>query len=207
MNHRETSDVRRKTNSVHNRKLSCSDSEPVRPGFHFLRLTSHVLLLTLVSACVYHLSGTEASLPPDARTISVSTLGNNTFEPGIEAIMTQHLREEILSSHRFKLSASATGADLVLSGNIVNFELIPLSFDRDSSTVVEYRVRINVDARLEEPSSHELIWDDSMIETTADYLVSADNSAARVAKDRAVAEASRNLAQDLVRRVLEGSRR
>jgi hypothetical protein len=44
-----------------------------------------------------------------------------------------------------------------------------------------------------------------LLEATAEFSVSDDTSATRVAEDRAIQEAAQNLADDLVTRVLEGT--
>jgi hypothetical protein len=171
-----------------------------------LRHPTYVLFFILVSGCIYQLSGSGASLPPGAETIAVPTLRNDTFEPAIEGIITQHIRDEFLTTSRLRLIGSTAEADLVLTGTIARYDRDSVSFDRERNVVVEYRVRIYVDIRLEDKQSGKTLWEDSMIEATAEYLVSEDPSATRVAHDRAVAEASRHLAQDLAMRVLEGGR-
>ncbi len=173
----------------------------------FSLLTSTFLLLTSLLGCGYHLAGSGVDLPPEAKTIAVPTMQNLTFEPALESVVTKYIREEFLSASRLKLIQSAGEADLLLKGTILNFNLIPISFDRDRSVVLEYRVKIDVDVRLEESASSKIIWEDPFFESTAEFFVREDTSTTRVAQDRAIAEASKHLAENLISRVLEGQRR
>ena len=184
-------------------------------SIHNLQLTTHNFFSLLVfcymtlsiPGCGYHLAGTGPELPPEAKSIAVPTLKNHTFEPALETIITKHIREELLTNSRLQLTHSASEADLLLNGAIKNFNLIPISFDRDRNVVIEYRVKIIVDVRLEDASSRTVLWEDAFLETTSEFLVQGDTSKTRVAQNRAIEEASKHLAEDLINRVLEGQRR
>jgi outer membrane lipopolysaccharide assembly protein LptE/RlpB len=161
-------------------------------------------LTLFVTGCGYHLAGTGPGISVDTKTIAIPTFRNHTFEPALESIMTMYVKDEFLTNSRLRVVNDSHQADLLLEGTILNFDLIPVAFDRTRSVVIEYRVKIDVDIRLQDLRSKEILWKDPILETTAEYFVSTDTSATRVAQDRAVAEASKHLAENLVSRVLEG---
>ena len=173
-----------------------------------LNLLTFLAFLTLklfISGCGYRLMGAEFEFPPNAKTIAIPTFQNHTFQPALESIMTRDVREELLRSTHLQLTHTAGQADLLLKGSILNFDLIPISFDRERSVVIEYRVKIDIDAQLEDQASGKVLWQEMFLSSSAEYLVSDDTSRTRVAQDRAIAEASKHLAEELVHRLLEGS--
>ena len=195
--------VRRQTLDVRSR-IKPTRSMKLFSNFYVLPLTSYFFLFTLLTSCGYHIAGHQVKLPPGAKTIAVPTFENNTFEPSLEKIMTNDIRKEFLTQGRLELTHSTSDADLLLSGAIMRFERVPISFDPKRSVAIEYRIKILLEVTLRDMASNEILWEDPMIETAAEYLVSEDTSTTRVAQDRAISEASRHLAQNLVTRVLEG---
>jgi len=158
-----------------------------------------------VASCGYHLSGNKNTLPVEMETIAVPMVENRSFEPALEGVVTRMIRESFLTNSRLRVSESPSGADLLLTGTILNFELIPLSFDRERNVVLEYRVRIELEIQLKDQSTGKVLWKDPFIEVTAEFSVTEDTTSSRVAEDRAIQEASQNLGDDLVNRVLEGT--
>jgi outer membrane lipopolysaccharide assembly protein LptE/RlpB len=177
----------------------------LRLTLHISRLASYVILLTLCSGCGYQLAGGKGSIPSSMRTISIPTVSNQTFEPNIEGIVTHEIREAFIRNSRLRVMDSTNDSDLALKGTIVNFELIPMSFDRERNVALEYQIKIDLEFQLEDTSDGKVLWTDPMQEATAEFSVTVDTTSTRVAEDRAIREASRNLAENMVHRVLEGT--
>jgi len=169
----------------------------------FFLLTPCFLLLVLLAGCGYRLSGTNR-LPPDIQTIAVPVFHNNTFEPTLENTLTSAVKQEFLTNSRLKVVNDPEEADLVVKGTVVSYGLTPLSFDRTRSVVLEYRVIIRAAVAVEAHRTQKVLWNDAGMEAVAEYLVNPDTAANRVAEDRAIAEASKQLAENVVHRVLEG---
>ncbi|HUK55574.1 MAG TPA: LptE family protein [Nitrospiria bacterium] len=166
-------------------------------------LTPCALLLAVLAGCGYHLSGGNR-LPSDVETIAVPVFHNDTFEPALENAVTSAVKQEFLTNSRLKVANDPDQADLVLKGTIVSYGLEPLSFDRTQSVVLEYRVHIRAVVTLEVPRTQKVIWKDTKVESSAEYLANPDPAANQVAENRAIAEASQQLAENLVHNVLEG---
>lgn len=158
--------------------------------------------LFLLTGCGYHTGGVR--LPPGTRTIAVPVFHNQTFEPILENTVTAAVKQEFLTAGRLTVVNDGESADLVLKGTILSYGLTPLSFDRQRSVVLEYRVHIRVRVILEDTRTQKVLWEDPSIEADADYLIHTDTAENRVAQDRAIGEAGKLFAENLVSRVLEG---
>ncbi len=169
----------------------------------FLLLTPHSLLLTVLTGCGYHLAGNNR-LPSEIRTIAIPVFYNETFEPALENTVTAAVKQEFLTNSRLAVVNDPEEADLVLRGTVVSFGLTPVTFDRTTSVVVEYRVRIRASITVENRRTQRVLWKDSAMESAAEYRVNPDTAANRVAQDHAVAEAGKLFAENVVHRVLEG---
>ena len=170
---------------------------------YLTRFTFSTLLLTLTLGCGYQMAG-KTHLPPDLETIAIPIFRNHTSEPILEDAVTSAIKREFLTNSRLGVVNNPKTADLALKGTISSYGLTPLSFDRLRSIVLEYRIHIRAEITIEDVRTHKILWKDISLEATAEYPVTSDPAATRVAQNRANEEASRALAENLVSRVLEG---
>ena len=170
-----------------------------------------ILLAALMTApsCGYHLSGTGDLVPAGATTIAVPVVINDTNEPYVDVYLTKAVAEEFLADGRLRV-VDLDGADLALRCKIAKFELSALSYT-PTSFVQQYRVRIVVDARLEDLKTKRVLWQEAGIDSNliSDYPVTYEVSGVnieqtKISKQAAIEKASRELAQTLRARVLEG---
>ena len=164
-----------------------------------------VLFAAVLSSCGYHFSGTGAIVPEGTKNISVPVFFNATNEPNVDVEVTQAVVEELMTDGRLKV-VSLEEAELALRGRIARYEVIPLSYN-PQSYVQQYRVRLVVDASLEDLRSKKILWQEKGIESSliSDYAVTiGDIRATRIAKDAAIKKASQDIAWTLRSRVLEG---
>jgi outer membrane lipopolysaccharide assembly protein LptE/RlpB len=156
-----------------------------------------------VTGCGYHLSGSNR-LPSDIETVAVPVFHNNTFEPTLENAVTAAVKQEFLTTSRLKVVNDPDQADLVVKGTIVSYGLTPLSFDSSRTVVLEYRLHIRAAVSVEAPRTKKVFWTDPGMEAVAEYLVNPDTAANQVAENHAIEEASKQFAENVVHRVLEG---
>ena len=167
-------------------------------------------VITTVPACGYHLSGTGSIVPQGVKTLAVPVFFNATNEPYVDVDVTQAVVEEFLTDGSLKV-VSLEDADLALRGKITKYEVLPLSYTTQSY-VQQYQVRLVVEAVLEDLRSKKILWKERGIESglISDYAVSYDPSGkvditlTKISKDAAIKNASKNIAQTLRSRVLEG---
>ncbi len=160
------------------------------------------ILFLIISSCGYRFSGRANELPSHIKAVAIPIFVNATQEPLIESVITNKVIQEFIGDGRLRVVDSSK-ADAVLKGRIYAFSLAPLSFDRGDN-VLEYRVVIQCELILEDVREKKIIWKEPALTQSADYKVSSDISATRTAKDRAIEEASKRFASDLVARVFEG---
>lgn len=166
------------------------------------KISIAMVFLLILSSCGYRFAGRANELPLHIKTAAVPMFVNATYEPLLETVITNKIIQEFIADGRLRVVDSGK-ADAVLKGRIIAFGLVPLSFDR-SNNVLEYRVVIHCEVVFEDVKNNKIIWKEPALSQSADYKVSGDISATRAAKERAIDEASKRLASDLVARLFEG---
>src|SRR5574341_69846 len=196
-------------------------------------VTVLLVLLVLTSSCGYHLSGTGAIVPEGSRSLSVLTFINGTNEPSVDIEVTRAVVNEFLADGRLRL-VDTEEADLVLRGKVVKYDATALSYtstdDPQNPFVQQYRVRMSVDASLEERSTGKVLWQDKSIDSNliSSYTVTFDTVPVidpatgkpvttppltqrelnirdtKITKDAAIKKASQDIAWTIRSRILEG---
>jgi len=146
--------------------------------------------------------GKEVSKSVHLSRISIPVFVNRTFEPLIENTLTRRFRQQALMDGHLKLTASRNDSDMVLEGELVSFGQTPLSFDVNNAAL-EYRILLVLRMSLRDGKSEKVLWQKSSVIGTADYYVNADASLNRAALDRAIDEASKVLAEDVISEILD----
>ncbi len=111
----------------------------------------------VASGCGYHFAAEGSGLPPQAKTIYVEKFGNRTRQTGINDEFMRFVEDEIANHKRLELVDSASAADLVLSGNIVYTDSLPVSFNSASEPTI-YTQTISADASLIDAHDRKIIW-------------------------------------------------
>jgi len=166
-----------------------------------------VLLASIlgVHACGYHLSGKGSLIPEGAKTIAVPAFINNTNEPYVDLEVTKAVVDEFIADGRLRI-VDVEAADLALRGIVVKYEVSALSFTANAF-VQQYRVRIVVNATLEDLGTKKTLWRENNIEAVfiSDYPVTiGDIRATKIVKESAIKKAGQDIAWTLRSRVLEG---
>ncbi len=173
----------------------------------FLSLSlSLSLSLYLSTGCGYRFLG-RSMTDTQSRKIAVPTFHNDTFEPLIGKKVTGFIKEELVSNGGLQLVNDPALADLTLIGRITGFSQTPISLSNNRAT--EYRVSIWIDVDLSGKNSkpgltnRANIWTEKGRQVTAVYFVTDDIVANSTAENRAIEEAAKLFAEDLVSQILE----
>ena len=168
-------------------------------------LAALALAASAVDGCGY----TAVSTPPvgAVRTVAVPLFDNRTFEPLLEARLTERVKSRLVSTGPWRLVNRPGVADLVIVGTVTGFGVTPVSFD-ETHSALEQRVTITVEVTAERRGReagatafrHTLTG-------TAEYAELGDTLRTRAAKNRAIEEAGDLLAQDLLARLIDAERR
>ena len=114
--------------------------------------------LVAAAGCGYTLVGKGSTLPEDVRVVEFTTLENMTQRVGLEQRLSGEIARELASRGRFKVQATAEGADAVLSGAVVGFNLFPVAFD-SQGRATDYQVQITTRASLKTLPDGKVLWE------------------------------------------------
>ena len=112
--------------------------------------------------------------------------------------------EPTVANNKHNSVVSNEEADAILYSDIVSFQTIPISIQKD--LVSAYRIVMKVDFKLEDRKKEKIVWEEREIESgiKSDYRVTNDIGATRTAKDAAIKKNCKDLSQDVISRVFEG---
>lgn len=161
-----------------------------------LRRASGLVLLVLLSGCLYSLTG--GGLPRHIRTIAVVQFDNTTAQPLVESELENELQQELPRNLGVSLAAEST-ADAVVRGRITGYEETAASVrpaaQGDRIPVVQRQVRITYEAEIYDMREDRPLWRAQSQSVIANFQ--PDNESVEIGRTRAI--------QELVRRVIEGA--
>jgi hypothetical protein len=142
--------------------------------------------------CGYKLVRYEGSLG-DVRSLTVETLSNESYEAGVEYIMSDALRREFLRRGAVRLTEDPNQADLVLTGSVLPVESSGSSFS-SAMLVIEYQLTLSLAIQATRSDGTEVPVDLRALRETERYLVSPDVEATRKNRDEALHRVAAQLA-------------
>ncbi len=80
--------------------------------------------LVLTSACGYHLGGKADLVPKDVKTIAIPAFTNATMQYQAATVLTADVVREFHSRTHYTIVAEKSGADAVLTGSVVSFNVL-----------------------------------------------------------------------------------
>lgn len=150
--------------------------------------TALTLFSALLCGCANYQLGT--TLPPHLRTVSVSTFKNLTGEPNIEPTITSATLREFNRDGQLKVK-DADEADILLTGDIVEYTLEPVRYDRNNPKKTrEYKAVIKMNINAVERATGKKITSQSVtgsktFEAQGDLMTARRNVLPQVAEDLA----------------------
>ena len=151
---------------------------------------------------------TRSLLPSDLKTIYVDNFKNSIgvtdeqsnirmyrgYAPGMERSLTKAVIDKYLFDGNLKI-ATESNADLILRGELVDYERQPLRYDANNN-IEEYRIKLIVNIELENRKTGRTMWTEKGFAGETTYrtsgtLVKSENAAIQDAID------------DLARRIVE----
>ncbi len=158
------------------------------------------LALAVTAGCGYRFTAGPATLPQGIRAVSAPVLGNQTAEPGLQAVFTQSLREQLT---RVGIETRAN-ADAELSGDILSVWGGPALLTtpkKDPATLASYRIFVTAQLRLTRDGQR---LSELVVSGSEDYLPGVDvlqtegnrEAALRRLADRLMREGFERMATD-----------
>ena len=166
-------------------------------------LLALLMVCVLLPACGYTLSrtSTPTGIYGGANKVVVPMFINDTFEPLVEKELTAALTNKLAIDGRWILT-DRKNADLVVTGRVTQFELVPLSYDA-KERILEYRVRIKTEVKVTDIKTDKVLWKDPGIETFSEYRVTEDVTKSKISRQEAIKKASRDFAEDFIIKALD----
>ncbi len=162
---------------------------------HRLAITWALLFAALHLGCGYKLVRPPSAASGGAQplVVSVPPLVNDSFEPGIDFLLTDALRREFLRRGGVRLVDAPGGADVVIEGRIHPLETFVTSVS-SVTAALEQQVEVEVDLRARRSDGSEIpLANTSFVEWEL-YLESADVEAGRKNRKEALRQVARVIA-------------
>lgn len=160
-----------------------------------------VLLASFVAAAGgcsgYHFVHASEGLGPVQR-VAIQTFQNNSYEPGLDVLVTDALRREFQRRGGATLVADPAQADLVLAGAVLQLQTSARSFS-SIAFALEYQVQMQIALSATRADGTPVAVDSNALYEWELYLTSSDVEAERKNRD----EALRRLAAVIASRVRE----
>ena len=134
-----------------------------------------IVLLLIVCACVmltgcgYKLAGTSKSIPSHIHSVCVNDLDNRTVRYKAEYFLSEAIRKEFIQRSGLKLVADQEKADSLIEGEILRFDVIPVSATGDYSRV--YSVKLTVNVRFIDRVNKQLIYENKKLSVEKTYNI------------------------------------
>ena len=149
----------------------------------------------LLAGCGYQpvrYAKTTEGLPE--RTVAVETLRNDSFEPGVEILLSNALRQQFLRRGGLRLVNDPLAADLVVSGSVQHVSTLPTTFSA-VILALQYDVTVSLTLQVKRRSGEVVRLDRGTVTNTEIYLASADIEVLRKNRDEALRRGADVLAE------------
>lgn len=183
-----------------------SDTTPIagRSGASRAAMALFALLaaMLLLAGCGYRPAATAGNrLGPNHR-LWVTFIANDTVSPTAQTVLRRALLEEAHSMRGIPPAAGSGEADLLVSGSVRSYSSQVISYgdleqDHKYDRAREYRLTISVELELRSTEDRSLTWKGTL-QAFQDYPANADLALQRSAEEKALAAASRKIAQKLL---------
>lgn len=139
------------------------------------------------------------TLPEHIKSIYIPIFINQTFQYGLEEVVTNMVIEEFIKDGQLEVRESA---DAELKGTIIFYEKVPFSYDKEGN-IAKYKVSIKVSFGL---TDDKLLWQEEWQETVL-YIPTTSSYEARnfdiTSEQEAIHKALSNIAYYIVSRTIK----
>jgi hypothetical protein len=116
-----------------------------------------LIAATLAGGCGYQFGAQGSALPAQAKTIYVEKFDNHTRYNGLDDQFMRYLKDEIADRKRLELVDAPEQADLMLTGEVVTLQSLPLATNAVSEPIT-YTESLGANATLTDTHTHQVIW-------------------------------------------------
>jgi outer membrane lipopolysaccharide assembly protein LptE/RlpB len=157
----------------------------------------------LLTACGYHLTGHNTSLPPTVKRIGIPPFVNKTDRPDIEQRITGFVISQFLTRGRYQILPNEEGVDAILRGEITTFVQTPVTIS-PQGRATRYEILINARATLVQAADDKILWQDDHFVFRRQYDVSNQVEGAITEETVALDQVCSDFSESVVTSILEG---
>lgn len=132
--------------------------------------------LTL-SGCGYALAGRGAFLPTDIASVGIPVLQNSTTFFEVEQVLSEKIRTEFIGRGKYRVLPEATGADAVLTGQIVAISVQPVGFT-DQQLASRYQFTVTMRVAFTEARTSKVLWSNDSLTFREEYELATRSNVA-----------------------------
>jgi Lipopolysaccharide-assembly len=121
----------------------------------------------------------------DVQTIAISALANESFEPGVDAIVSDALVTEFMRRGALDLISDEKAADLVIDGAVADVQIQSRTFS-SIQFALEYAVTLRLRLEVRRRDGTTVKLDDRSLQESELYFASADIEATRKNREEAM---------------------
>ena len=122
------------------------------------------------------------------------------YRPGMETKITDAVINRFLLDGYLKVVSSEDQADLVLKGELTNYEKQPLRYNEATKDVEEYRANIIVNMTLTDLKENKAVWTEKDFVGYTEFALVGPKA---ISEDAAINDAIEDLARRVVERTVE----
>jgi hypothetical protein len=161
-----------------------------------------------LAACGYSLAGRGSFLPAHIQTVGVPQLLNRTAFFDVEQILTEKVRAEFIGRGKYRIVPDVTGADALLSGEVLGISVQPVGFT-EQQLASRYLFTLTMKVAFTDARSNEVLWSNDALTFREEYELAtrgnvAIEGAAFLDQERAAFDRiSSDIARTVVSAILE----
>ena len=174
----------------------------IYPETAMKKILGLVLSCAVTVSCGYHLRGTGSFLPSHIKKISIPMFKNETTRYELDLKLTQSVINELVARAKLEVSADSRGADAVLSGDIVAFNVNPIAFS-GQATADRYNITIVAKVVLRDLVNQKVIFSNPSFSYVQEYEVPQGTDFESI-ETQAIDTVAEKFARSLVVNILEG---
>jgi outer membrane lipopolysaccharide assembly protein LptE/RlpB len=156
----------------------------------------------MFTGCGYQLTGLGKQIPDHIKTIAIPDFENKTTRIEAEQFVTFAVKEEFILRSSLVLVSSRSNADSVLEGEIVTFNVTPVSLTDEGSAHL-YQLRIVLRVRFIDLVNNEIIFEGENVSFAETYDIDDEDLDFFSQETEVLLEIAERFAESVVTTILE----
>ena len=138
-----------------------------------------IFLLTVLgsSGCGYSLAGRGSFLPTYIQSVGIPLFVNRTTFFDVEQVLTEKVRGEFIGRGKYRITPDATGADAILTGEVLGISVQPVGFT-DQQLASRYLFTLILKVTFTDTRTNQPLWSNDALTFREEYeLTTRGNTA------------------------------